>query len=39
MDGDAANVFRTYTKKEVRVVGRVKGNKADERTDVVPDND
>ena len=39
MDGDAANVFRTYTKKEVRVVGRVKGNKADERTDVVPDKD
>ena len=39
MDGDAANVFRTYTNKEVRVVGRVKGNKADERTDVVPDND
>ena len=39
MDGDAATVFRTYTKKEVRVVGRVKGNKADERTDVVPDND
>ena len=39
MDGDAANVFRTYTKKEVRVVGRVKGNKADERTDVVPGND
>lgn len=38
MDGDAANVFRTYTKTEVRVVGRVKGNKADERTDVVPDD-
>lgn len=37
MDGDAANVFRTFTKKEVKVVGRVKGNKNDENTDVLPD--
>lgn len=37
MDGDAANVFKTFTKKEVKVIGRVKGNKNDEKTDVLPE--
>jgi len=37
MDGDAPNVFRTFTKKEVKVVGHLKGNNNDDRSDALPE--